>query len=314
MTEAEGVVPMQSVAGAQSPPAGGPPVCETAAEAVRAADRAARAAGVTLREIAELDGLVAVYQLYDNIWRPDPSNPPVTTELLRALTKGGNYVVGAFDGDELIGACVGFFSAPADKALHSHVAGVSARGRGRSVGFALKAHQRGWALRRGVSAITWTYDPLVSRNAYFNLGKLSAAVVEYLPNFYGGMNDGINGSDESDRLFVRWQLDSPRVATACSQARASFSDGTGAEAAVTALARSQEGGPLLGALEGETVFVAVPRDIETLRRTHPEQARKWRAAVRDVLSALLADGARVVGFERSGRYVVSRATVRGDAL
>src|SRR5699024_8773798 len=106
---------------------------------------------------------------YDRIWRPDPANPPVTTELLRALTKAGNYVTGAYDGAELIGACVGFFGEPAGAALHSHIAGVTGAARGRHVGFALKLHQRAWALRRGVREIAWTFDPLIRRNAYFNL-------------------------------------------------------------------------------------------------------------------------------------------------
>lgn len=112
---------------------------------------AAASAGVRVRGLHELAELDAVYRLYDSIWRPDPMNPPITTELLRALTKAGNYVGGAYDGDELIGACVGFFSAPTERAMHSHVAGVSGAARGRSVGFALKLHQRAWALQRGWS-------------------------------------------------------------------------------------------------------------------------------------------------------------------
>ncbi len=176
--------------------------------------RAAAAAGVQLRELSALDELDQVYRLYDAIWRPDPNNPPVTTELLRALTKAGNYVGGAYDGDELIGACVGFFEAPAAVAMHSHVAGVSAAARGRNVGFALKLHQRAWALRRGVTAISWTFDPLIRRNAYFNVVKLGARPTEYLLNFYGQMEDGINNGDDSDRLLVRWQLDAPEVGAA----------------------------------------------------------------------------------------------------
>ena len=175
---------------------------------------AAAAAGVQLRELSALDELDQVYRLYDAIWRPDPNNPPVTTELLRALTKAGNYVGGAYDGDELIGACVGFFEAPAAVAMHSHVAGVSAAARGRNVGFALKLHQRAWALRRGVTAISWTFDPLIRRNAYFNVVKLGARPTEYLPNFYGQMEDGINDGDDTDRLLVRWQLDAPEVGAA----------------------------------------------------------------------------------------------------
>jgi len=279
----------------------------TTRTAVAAADAAARAAGVRIRTLTELDDLDAVYRLYDAIWRPDPKNPPVTTELLRALTKAGNYVAGAFDGAGLVGACVGFFSAPAGTAMHSHVAGVSRAALGRSVGFALKLHQRAWAIQRGVSEIAWTFDPLVSRNAYFNLAKLAALADEYLPNFYGDMNDGINGTGDTDRLLVRWDLHASGVTAACagSVRPASAADETARGAAV-ALARSGDGTPVAGSLGAATLLVAVPPDVETLRGTDPGCAQDWRLAIREVLGGAMADGGAVAGFDRAGWYIVTR--------
>ncbi|GAB3840501.1 hypothetical protein GCM10028799_83850 [Kribbella italica] len=255
-----------------------------------------------LTELPELDG---VYHLYDSIWRPDPKNPPVTTELLRALTKAGNYVSGAYDGDELVGACVGFFSAPAEVAMHSHVAGVSTAARGRNVGFALKLHQRAWALQRGVTAISWTFDPLIRRNAYFNLVKLAAHPAEYLTNFYGGMHDSINNGDDTDRLLVRWDLDTPAVTTAATTHPTGLTIQSMPEATI-ALDRSPDGRPILNSSKPTSalVLVAVPSDIEGLRQTDPTAAKAWRAALREVLGGLLADGARVVGFDRAGWYVL----------
>lgn len=83
----------------------------------------------------------------------------------------------------LVGGSVGFFGAPLGVDLHSHMAGVSAVGRGRNVGYALKFHQRGWASERGIEQITWTFDPLVARNAYFDLGKLGAVPTSLSPRF-----------------------------------------------------------------------------------------------------------------------------------
>ena len=94
-------------------------------DAVQAADAAALAAGVSVRELVDLAELEDVVGLFASIWGRD-ANPPMTLELLRAFTKAGNYVGGAFDGDRLVGACVGFFHAPAEDALHSHIAGVVA--------------------------------------------------------------------------------------------------------------------------------------------------------------------------------------------
>ncbi|ONI82978.1 GNAT family N-acetyltransferase [Actinosynnema sp. ALI-1.44] len=257
-------------------------------------EAAARAAHVVVRELTDLADLDGVYHLFDEIWRPEPSNPPVTTELLRAMAKAGNYVAGAFDGTKMVGACVGFLGMTEKVVLHSHVAGVSGAVARRGVGFALKLHQRSWALHRGLTEIHWTFDPLVSRNAYFNIAKLGAAPAQYLPNFYGGMRDGINGSDESDRLLACWDLHSP-ITTADHPADA-----------VIALDRSDDDSPVMGTMDGTHLLVAVPRDIEALRMSDPATAGRWRFAVRDVLGTLLAEGARVTGFDRSGRYRVTR--------
>lgn len=279
---------------------------EDVAAAVVAAEAAARTARVQIREVGSLADLDAVYRLYDEIWRPDVANPPVTRELLRALSKAGSYVAGAFDAGALVGACVGFFGAPAEGRLHSHIAGVSDATRGRSVGFALKVHQRAWAMQRGVSAVEWTFDPLVRRNAYFNVGKLAARPAEYLVNFYGGMHDAINGDDDSDRLLVRWALGAPDVAAACGGAGVD-ADARAEEAAGAdiALARSATGGPRLGLRAAPTLLVAVPPDIESLRRRDPQLGRDWRVALREVLGSLLGDGRAITGFDRTGWYVLA---------
>jgi predicted GNAT superfamily acetyltransferase len=274
--------------------------------AVVSADAAALAAGVSVREVTELSDLADVVALYATIWGRS-ENPPMTLELLRAFTKAGNYVGGAFEGDRLVGACVGFFHAPAEDALHSHIAGVEPGLNGRHVGFALKLHQRAWAMLRGISEIAWTFDPLVSRNAYFNVVKLAACPGEYLTNFYGPMFDTINGTDESDRLLVRWRLRDPAVVAACAGRfeRALVADEI-AGGAVVALGIGPDDAPEPGPLDGPTALVAVPRDIAALRDADPALAQRWRVAVRSSLVALLADGGRITGFDRDGWYVVRR--------
>jgi predicted GNAT superfamily acetyltransferase len=274
--------------------------------AVQAADAAALAAGVSVRELSRLADLTAVVDLYSTIWGRSES-PPMTVELLRAFTKAGNYVGGAFLGDRLVGACVGFFHAPAEDSLHSHIAGVAGDVTGRHVGYALKLHQRAWALLRGVSQIAWTFDPLVSRNAYFNVVKLAGSPVEYLPDFYGRMSDTINGGGETDRLLVCWRLRDPEVVAACSGISSPAVAGAElARGAVVALGIDAHEGPIPGRLDGRLSLVAVPRHIEGLRTTDPMLAQRWRIALRDSLGTLLADGARITGFDREGWYVLRR--------
>jgi predicted GNAT superfamily acetyltransferase len=274
--------------------------------ALHAAVVAARTAGVSVRDLTHLAELNQVVTLFATIWGR-ATNPPVTIELLRAFTKAGNYVAGAFEADRLVGACVGFVHAPVSDALHSHIAGVSVSAIGRSVGFALKQHQRAWALAHDLSEIAWTFDPLVARNAYFNLVKLAARPTEYLTNFYGPMIDAINGDQDSDRLLVRWSLrDRAVVRASTGDAVSAVAEDEVAAGAVLALGVAADGGPVPGRLDGAVSLVAVPRDVERLRATDPVMARRWRLAVREALTGLVDAGGRIDGFDRAGWYVVRR--------
>lgn len=276
-------------------------------EAAAAATAAATASGVQVRTLAEVADLTAVTRLFEAIWRPAPGNQPVTSELLRAMVSAGNYVAGAFDGTELLGACFGFFGGPAKGGLHSHIAGVATAGHGRGIGFALKLHQRAWALGQDVPVVSWTFDPLVRRNAHFNLTKLAARPEHYLPDFYGPMHDGINGAGDTDRLMVAWDLASPPVRAAARAEPARFDAAAlRNKGAAVALAADESGAPVTGPADAPVVLVAVPPDIEALRRADPGRGRAWRVALREVLGGLMTGGASVIGFDRAGWYVVAK--------
>ncbi|MFI6813133.1 GNAT family N-acetyltransferase [Nonomuraea sp. NPDC050328] len=243
-----------------------------------------------VRELRDIKDFVRACELFDDIWHFEQDNRPVTPDLMKALSHAGGYVAGAFDGDVLVGASVGFLAE--GRALHSHITGARA---GHGVGHALKLHQKAWALERGLERISWTYDPLVCRNAHFNLAKLGARPVQYLPGFYGVMGDSINQGDDSDRLLTVWELIDP---PACS-----------AEPAEVLLDTE---GRVTGS-EAPTVLVAVPQDVERLRRTDLAAARAWRLAVREVLGGLLEGGGEVVGFRDRRYYVVRRGTAASSA-
>ncbi|WP_204358356.1 GNAT family N-acetyltransferase [Streptosporangium sp. 'caverna'] len=257
------------------------------------------AGGVRVTELSEIGDFADVFQLFDDIWHPEPANTPISVEMMRALSHAGNYVAGAYEGDHLVGASVAFLGAPPGQVLHSHVTGTAI---GRGIGFALKLHQRTWALARGLDRITWTYDPLVRRNAHFNLAKLGARPEEYLPSFYGAMDDAINAGDESDRVLAVWRLTQPHVLAAARREPSAPAVPPDAVAALT----DRDQRPIFGRTDARTLLVAVPEDIEALRRTDPGAAKAWRHAVRDVLGGLLGEGARVTGFVREGGYVVER--------
>jgi predicted GNAT superfamily acetyltransferase len=131
----------------------------------------------------------------------------------------GGLVLGAFEGNRL----VGFLSAipgirNGSPYWHSHMLAVTATQRDSGVGTDLKLAQKEAALQRGIRLIEWTFDPLVSRNAYLNIEKLGVVVRRYYPSFYGG---------ESDRLIAEWWLDRPRPAVAGEQRRITIAADSG---------------------------------------------------------------------------------------
>jgi len=266
------------------------------------------AAALVVRETAGVADEERVCALFRRIWSEDPANAALTPVVLHALAHAGNYAAVAESDGELLGACVGFFGlVDGGWELHSHIAGVTSEARGRSVGFALKTHQREWAIERGIDRVGWTYDPLVRRNAYFNLTKLGARPRAYLVDFYGPMADTINAGDETDRLDMEWRLRDEQVASACA-GRPEDPDAEGllAAGAVVGLSADDDDAPVRGDVDAGTVMVGVPADIERMRGTDRSRAVAWRHAVRDVLGGLLSEGSVVTGFARPGWYVVRR--------
>lgn len=289
------------MSGTDLPVNAGPDAPLSYGEAVRRAEQAAAVAGVEVRSVHARDELETLSGIFTEVWGAD--SPPVHKNLLRALTKAGNYVSGAYADGNLVGGCVGFFSAPRDRMLHSHLAGVRTHQHRRGIGYALKCHQRGWALGHGVQTASWTFDPLVARNARFNLTKLGAIAREYLPNFYGSMNDGINGASESDRLLVTWDLASSLQDAPQSRPLAVVTS----VAVAQVLTVGEDGLPEHHDPPADIglVGVGVPADVEALRREDPATAQKWRTAVHAVLGGLLSEGWEVCGFDARGWYVVA---------
>ncbi|MEV6298424.1 GNAT family N-acetyltransferase [Actinoplanes sp. NPDC051861] len=208
----------------------------------------------------------------------------ISTSMLRTLAYSGNYVAGAYVDGQLAGCTVGVFGRlNGQYCLHSHITGVTELGRDRGTGFALKRHQRQWALDNDLDTVTWTFDPLVSRNGYFNLCKLGATVVDYVPDYYGRMDDGANTNDRTDRLLVEWPLKAEWVAKV-------MAGDSGLRRHVTVVPESQ--------------LIAVPEDIRMVRATEPEQAESARYATRDRFQSLLQQDYQVVGMTKDHAYVL----------
>ena len=263
-----------------------------------------------LRELHDLGDLREVVAIFERIWgRTD--EPPLNADTLKALTHSGNYVAGAFIGGRMVGALVGWLGGDPRHELHmhSHILGVLPDREARGLGFELKQHQRRWCLDRDVRTMEWTTDPLVRRNAYFNLSKLGAEAPEYLVNFYGEMRDDINAGEESDRLLIRWRLDSDRAETAAA--------GNGFEPDVEKLREWRDdailvvgpaGEPVTATSSARVLICQVPDDIVAARRRDSSLARRWRLALRETLGGAIGRGYVVTGATKSGWYVLESGT------
>lgn len=197
----------------------------------------------------------------------------VPNEVIIATVHAGGYASLARVDDDVVGASWGFLGN--DGTLHSHVTGVLPDYGARGVGEALKRHQWNWANERGLGSITWTFDPLVRRNAYFNLVKLGAVVTDYHEDFYGSIHDGLNRGEHTDRLHVRWQV-----------------AGRGGVQPTGAYVEQAEWG------------IATPEDIEKLRRADRPSATTWRDRQRADLRKVFSGGWMISGMLRDGSFAV----------
>lgn len=262
-------------------------------------ERATRRAAVEVHELASPAETARGAELLREVWGGPETVVP--HNLMRAVQQTGGYVFGAYDlNGALVAVSVGFLAA---EGLHSHITGVTPTGQHRGLGFALKQHQRAWALARGLTTITWTCDPLVQRNVGFNLHALGATVEAYLPNHYGEMADALNAGDETDRFAVRWDLLSVR-AVAAEGGRLPFVSDT----PPYAVRVGDHGEPVVLPVTAPARRVQLPRDVEAVRRKDPAVARAWRYAVRDAVLAGLDAGVAVVGLAEDGSLVLEEAS------
>jgi predicted GNAT superfamily acetyltransferase len=269
-----------------------------AGDAWALAHRAADETGVTLRRFESLRDADRILRVLASTWG---THEPFPRELIRALADSGNVPILAFEGDDAIGYVLGWSGVEPEDGLHvhSHMLAALPDRRHRGVGFALKLAQRALALEQGIELVRWTFDPLIARNAYFNLHKLGAVADRFERNHYGEMSDELNAGERSDRFTVRWDLvrePGPRDVVAEEVVLEAAGDRPGEIATPTGL----------------PVAVAVPRDYAELRARDRALASAWRDASASAIEACLACGMVAAGFDASAsRYVfVAREDVR----
>jgi predicted GNAT superfamily acetyltransferase len=214
-------------------------------------------------------------KIFDKIWALDLGTE-ITPNLLQAMIHSGAYLSGAFINEKCIGAAFAFPATTGGLHLHSHMTAVLEDYRDQGVGSAIKMDQWFWAKKNNYAEITWTFDPLVARNAKLNLIKLGVDITKYYPNFYGDMPDALNAGDESDRVMASWKVVGEQPV---------------AKNVITNPNKAD-------------TLIKIPEDIVAIRRKDISENLKWRHEVREEFMRAFENSGKVVGFSANNEYVV----------
>jgi predicted GNAT superfamily acetyltransferase len=282
-------------------------------------------AEITIRDLKGVDDLKQVEAVEREVWElSDLDTTPLT--LAVATQHAGNLWLGAFEGGTLVGFAFAFLGLEDGRPnLHSHMLAVRAPYRNSDLGYKLKLAQRERVLAMRIndariSEVTWTFDPLQSKNAHLNFAKLGVISQSYKVDFYGPETSSPLHRNSTDRLWVKWPLSSRRV-----QARVQGKD---YRAEVLDALRTLQpliqfnahGKPartdLSAALLRQRIAIEIPSDIGSVEHKDPAMAREWRLETRWAFTEALQSGFFVAEFCRSvrgqqgpGVYLLEKGTV-----
>ena len=255
---------------------------------------------VTIRDLASLDDYTECVDLQEETWGRGFSER-VPGAILRVSQKIGGVTAGAFDGNgRMIGFVFGMTGIRDGQPAHwSDMLAVREEARGRHIGDRLKHYQRERCISLGVQTMLWTADPLVARNAHFNINRLGARPVEYVENIYGA-NTGstLHGELPTDRFVYAWALSAPYTpAPGCDAER----PGDHALPLVNPVAEDGAPAPVApdAGAGSPSVRIQVPHDLVAVQQAGGDGAMRWRLSVRAAFTAHFARGLRVVRFVRS---------------
>jgi predicted GNAT superfamily acetyltransferase len=254
------------------------------------------------------EDMTSVEELQRAVW-PGSETDIVPAHLLITATHNGGLVIGAFVEGQIIGFVFGFpgieFIPDGPRPKHcSHMMGIHPNHRDSGVGFALKRAQWQMVRHQGLDHITWTYDPLLSRNAYLNIAKLGAVCNTYRRSEYGEMRDGLNAGLPSDRFQVDWWVNTRRVERRLSKrprrplklenfSKAELQPLYTPYSGISALMQPPEH---FSTLEGRLVLAEIPSDFSALKDADFSLARDWRFFSREVFETAFAAGYIVTDF------------------
>ena len=222
--------------------------------------------GILIRPCHGIEEFEACVRVERKVWKSSDIDV-VPIPLFVVASETGGQVLGAFHGTNLVGFTLAIAGWRDRKPfLHSHMTAVLDGNRDIGVGRRLKLYQREDALARGIALIEWTFDPLVTKNAYFNFMRLGAIARRYLPNAYGITTSPLHGSLPTDRLVAEWHLRSERVR------------------------RVLAGNQAITPASKKAVQITIPSNLEELRSTATMQSRQIQSKIRSEFQKWLGRG------------------------
>jgi predicted GNAT superfamily acetyltransferase len=227
--------------------------------------------GILIRPCHGIEEFQACVRVERAVWKSSDIDV-VPIPLFVVASETGGQVLGAFHDTDLVGFTLAIAGWRARKPfLHSHMTAVLDGHRDLGVGRRLKLYQREDALARGIALVEWTFDPLVTKNAYFNFIRLGAIARRYLPNVYGITTSPLHGSLPTDRLVAEWHLRSERVCRVLAGKQANVG------------------------ISKRAVRVTIPANLEELKSNDPTQARQLQSDVRAEFLKWLGKGYAATG-------------------
>jgi predicted GNAT superfamily acetyltransferase len=258
---------------------------------------------IVIRNLETIEDLRKIEPVEKEVWGlAERDSAPMT--LLIAHKEAGAILIGAFDGDKLLGFAFGFLALEHGHLfVHSHMLAVLPKYRDLDLGYKLKLAQRDRALGLGIKQMTWTFDPLQSRNAHFNFAKLGVVSDRYKVDFYGRDSSSVLHQNGTDRLWVTWPLASRRVQQRLQTGQRQVFDLSPVVPPLVSF--NGDGRParsdLASALSRQRICIEIPGDILEVESRDQALAWEWRLATRWAFTESLKAGFFVAEYFRNIR-------------
>ena len=272
---------------------------------------------IVIRDIESFDEMREVETLQKDVWEfSDLDVVPRT--ILVASKEAGGVLIGAYDGPALVGFVYGFPGYEHGQVTHhSHMLAVRPEYRNLNLGFKLKLAQRDRVLSRGIERITWTFDPLQSRNAYFNFAKLGVIADSYRVDFYGATTSSFLHQAGTDRLWVTWLIDSERVRERLgNEERAETFPSDVLQLVRVGVDLRPESNEQSHLWKQDDLAIEIPTNVEALQVEEPDLVVEWRKSTRHAFVEAVTLGYVVEEFYRCddgdksvGRYLLRRMPI-----